>query len=91
MRHTRREVETQFARFVKLIGGHVAQDWNDVGGYRLDHYPMYGGWNIERILNDGGALNQPFGQKRHNAEGLLDMMAFAEDAMREAEHNANKS
>lgn len=80
-RTTRKQVEGIFAVFIKVIGGHVATSYNDVGGYRLDYYQ---GYNVEQIINEGGGIKHPFGPQRRKAEEMWNTLYFAIDAVRVA-------
>jgi len=74
-----------FEHLVKALGGRMATSYKDVGGYRLDYNGGYGGYNIERISNEGGAVSQPFGSERHAATPFWYMMRFALMAIEEAQ------
>lgn len=61
MRTTTTEVEAVFKLWVSAINGHPAKDYKDVGGYKLDHNSVYGGWQVVRICNEhGGESNNAF-------------------------------
>lgn len=66
-----------FEHLVKALGGHIATSYNDVDGYQLDYNPVYGGYNIVQIANEGGGQSQPFGSERHGASEMWYMMRFA--------------
>jgi hypothetical protein len=66
-----------FQHLVKALGGHMAKAHNDVGGWRMDYQPEYGGYTIERISGPGGGVSQPFGSGRHKAGEMWQMMRFA--------------
>jgi len=55
-RYSRKDAEMAFDRLVKAIGGRVATSYNDVGAYRLDYAGCYGGFNVERIINEQAEL-----------------------------------
>jgi hypothetical protein len=82
-RHTRKDAEAQFKRLVAAIGGRIAVDYKDVGAYRLDWNPIYGGGNIERIYNDKGAVTQPWGARRMNAREFSDFVYFSMNTLAE--------
>jgi len=69
-------VKGLFEHLVRALNGHMATSYNDVGGWRLDYNPVYGGYNIERIATKSGAVEQPFGSERHRAEEMWQMMRF---------------
>jgi hypothetical protein len=78
-----------FAVFVKQIGGHIATDYNDVGGYRLDYAAPYGGYNVEQISNGGGGVRHPFGPRRRKAEEMWHTLYFAVDVLYVVNKNAS--
>lgn len=82
-RYTRKDAEAHFERLIKAIGGRIAEDYKDVGAYRLDWNPTYGGGNIERIINAQGGVSQPFGAHRRNAKEFVNAVYFAIDVLAE--------
>lgn len=76
-RYSRKDATAAFHRLVHAIGGRVATSYNDVGAYRLDWNPTYGGGNIERIENAQGGVSQPWGASRMNARAFCHMVHFA--------------
>ena len=66
-------------------GKRIAEDYNDVGAWRLDWNPSYGGGNIEEIISTGGAVRHPLGSMRRNAREFYDAAWFA---IRVLEENA---
>lgn len=64
MRVSKKLIENQFIYWLKLNGYKKAESYNDVGAWRIDYVSCYGGYNIELIINDGGAVSHPFGGKR---------------------------
>lgn len=56
------------------LGERVATSYNDVGALRLDYVSMYGGWNIERIITESGAINHPFEDARRSNRDMVDFM-----------------
>ncbi len=77
MRVKESEVRAVFERFCKAHGFRMASTWNDVGGLKLDHNSVYGGWCINKIDNDGGGISCPFGYERKQNGEFVDMMRFA--------------
>lgn len=69
-------VQYRFERVVEAIGGRVASNWNDVGGYILDYAPVYGGYCIRQISNSGGGQSSPFGDLRYKPTAFIEMMDF---------------
>lgn len=84
-RYTRQDAFAAFNRLVAAIGGRVAEDYKDVGAYRLDWNSTYGGGNIERIVSTSGGVTQPFGGGRHKAKEFCNMVHFTLNALGEAE------
>lgn len=80
-RYTRKDAEHYFERLIAAIGGRIAQDYKDIGAYRLDWNGTYGGGVIEKIVNEGGAVSQPFGRMRRNAKEFVACVGFAIDAI----------
>jgi hypothetical protein len=76
-RYTKNDAAAAFNRLVEMIGGRVAEKYNDVGAYRLDHAGVYGGFVIERIVNDGGGVSRPFGDMRRPAREFCYTINFA--------------
>lgn len=77
MRVKESEVRAVFERFCKVYGFKIAESWNDVGGLRLDHASVYGGWTIQKIESDGGSVSCPFGYERKSSSDFVDMMRFS--------------
>jgi hypothetical protein len=44
---------------------------------RLDHNAIYGGWNIEEIVNEGGAVTHPFNLARRKTSEMYNTLCFA--------------
>jgi hypothetical protein len=57
MKTTRKEVEGVFKNWVYCFGGRIAENYNDVGAYRLDFNSVYGGYCIEHICNVHGGVD----------------------------------
>ena len=76
-------MEAVFALLIEHVGGHVATSYNDVGGYRLDYNSVYGGFNIERITSETGAVTIPFGSRRYGPSEMWNVLKFAIDMLRE--------
>lgn len=75
-RTTRKHVESAFTHLCKALGKREAVDYKDVGGWRLDHLPGHG-WRIEEIINERGAVTEPFGSRRFSAAAFYDVCWFA--------------
>lgn len=80
-RTTKAEVNAVFARFVKAIGGRVAESYNDIGGYGIDYNPTYGGYHVYRVDNAAGGQNLPFGSRRMKPGEFVDCLRFATEVV----------
>src|SRR5438034_63621 len=87
MRYTRNDVDRQFERFVKAIGGRVARTYNDDGAYLLDHNGIYGGYNIMRLDGTAGGQMHVCGAMRRGPTAMVEALSFAMDAIQEKEVN----
>lgn len=58
-RYTIKDAEQCFERLLTTLGKRKARSYNDVGGWRLDYNPTYGGVIIEEIINPHGGINHP--------------------------------
>jgi hypothetical protein len=83
-RTSQKEVRQVFARFLHVFGLRAAESYNDVGGFLLDHASMYGGYQIEQIVSEGGGVTHPFGDSRMQAGAFVDCLRFAMAAHRHA-------
>ena len=72
------QIKSMFVLFLKTIGQRPAQSYNDVGGFLLNYY---NGYNIERVDNAQGGIDQPFGSNRMKASELWYAMRFAMDSI----------
>ncbi len=75
-RVTKKDVESAFGRFLTQIKGRKPEAYNDVGAYYLDYAACYGGYQIVRVVNERGALSNPFGHMRRNAREMVDCLNF---------------
>lgn len=80
-RYTRKDAEAALDRLLAAMGERRAQDWNDVGGYRLDYNPIYGGVVVERVVNDSGAVTCPLGYQRRSPREFVEVVQFALEAL----------
>ena len=76
-RTTKSMVLAQVDRLMKMLGGHWAKSFRDVGGWELDYNAIYGGYVIHTIYNEAGAVDAPFGDIRRNAREMYDTIYFA--------------
>ena len=91
MEKVRREVlENQLKRIAPMLGKTTGNPWtrtaegknvSRVGTLNLDHNAVYGGYNVEEIVNESGAISHPFGDKRVNAAALWVMLNGIERAL----------
>ena len=88
MRTTQANVKGVFQHLVKAMGGHVATSYDDVGGWQLAYNSDAGGYVIERILNQSGAVTQPFGSAGHGAGEMWEMIRFGLRLLEEMPHAA---
>jgi hypothetical protein len=75
-RYTRKFIEARFHMAMEVLGVPHGDVWikqDDgsiraaVGTYFLDYAPIYGGYCIRKVANEGGAESTPFGSMRYNA------------------------
>ena len=52
-----------------------------IGAWMLDYNPIYGGFVIEEMFNEGGGVSRPMGDLRRNAREFCDAVRFAMDAL----------
>lgn len=96
MRTTRKQVESAFKYFLAAIGGtehawtqdEQGRNRSTVGQYELDYAGPYGGYTVNKIVNEHGAVSRPFGHRRFKASEMYDVLHFAVAAVREAQGNA---
>jgi hypothetical protein len=73
-RITRKVVEKRFERWLEVMGltkaEYVQGIGFTVGTYSLDHNSVYGGYQVERIFNTGGAIGVESGPRKTGAEML---------------------
>lgn len=83
-RYTKRDAIAAFGRWLKLVGGHQATSWGDVGGYFLDNNGAYGGVRIVQVTTpEGGQHN--VAARRCKFREFCDMVQFASDTLYEKE------
>jgi hypothetical protein len=76
-RITRKNVEGLFETLCKALGKRVATDYNDVGAWRLDYIACYGGWVIEEIVSESGAIRHVIVDNRKSNREMWEAMRFA--------------
>ena len=90
MEKIRREVlENQVKRIAVLLGKTSGNPWarvgeknvSRVGTLCIDHNSIYGGYNVEEICNEHGAVRHPFGERRLKAPAFWAMLNGIERAL----------
>ena len=76
-RYTKKDAENALERLVTSIGGHMAKDSKDVGGYQLDYNTYYGGCVVHQIINEAGGVTLPFGMHRVKPYDFCQAVDFA--------------
>jgi hypothetical protein len=76
-RYTKKDAARCFQYLVRVTGNRVAKSYSDVGGWRLDCNPTYGGCNIEEISNPGGAVTLPLGYERMRPREFCQAVHYA--------------
>lgn len=83
MRYTRKFIEARFAAAMDAIGAAHGEAWlkqpdgrfkANVGTHQIDYNPVYGGYVITKMVNEGGGEQCPFGMDRRNAAGFVAML-----------------
>ena len=83
-RYSRKDAERAFDRLAYALGKqHTRWEQVDgrnvvnVGSWHLDCAPIYGGYVVNEICNEGGGITQPFGMLRHPAREFCALVNFA--------------
>ena len=95
-RISRKQVEARFELAMKLLGLPTGECWTRVDGKNvanvgvlfLDYAPGYGGYEIRKIANEGGAESSPFGYA--NRRKATEFMAFLDGIVQAAHLMKNK-
>jgi len=74
-RVTKQMIENALQYFCTCSGERIADSYNDVGGLEVDYAACYGGYIINRIANEKGAVSMAFGQGRRSASDMLDFLS----------------
>lgn len=75
-RYTITDARKAFTRLCELLNKRPATNYNDVGGWRLDNYTMYGGVNVEEVYNEQGGITHPLGAIRYTPREFCMMVDF---------------
>jgi len=86
-RFTRKDAEKALQDLCALLGKRVAKEWNDVGAWRLDYNPTYGGFVVEQIDDEHGSISRPLGDTRVSAREFWERVHFTWRALRAKEQN----
>lgn len=79
---THRDIQRAFWQMCQACGFTVAEQPTQVGAYQLNRNG--GGWVVEKIENDAGAVSHPFGNDRYSSANFIRMLFFATDVARHA-------
>jgi hypothetical protein len=80
-RYTKRDAQAAFARLLLACSRREAASYQDVGSWTLDHNGIYGGYLVNEIFNEQGAITCPFGYQRRTAREFCDAVNFATRAI----------
>ena len=86
-RITKKMIEIRFDRFVELTGQRKANSYNDVGGVYLDNNGVYGGYVINRVINDKGGVSCPYGHNRRKTRDMFETLCFVCDVFSDKQYN----
>lgn len=85
----RESLENQVKRIALLLGKTSGNPWtrtgdknvSRVGTLRLDYNAIYGGYVVEEICNEHGAVRHPFTPNRLKGQAMWDMLYSVERAL----------
>lgn len=88
-RYTKKHAEQCANRLAVVLKKKMGKCWKTVDGknvaeigcWSYDHNSIYGGGNIEEIINEGGGITHPFGSKRLKPETFCDATSMSERAV----------
>lgn len=63
--------------YTKTKGGYKAK----IGCWELDCNPVYGGCVINEMMNEGGGVTQPFGERRRKPQEFCEAIWFADKVL----------
>lgn len=89
-RITHKDVSHMFKLYVERLGGRLATFHGDVGAYRLDYVREYGGFSIEQIWNENGAVCHPLGAGRRGTREMFNTLCFGLQMLAHLEDNKRK-
>jgi len=80
-RITHKDAERSFESLIRVIGGRVANSYNDVGAYLLDYNETYGGCVVHLVTNKAGGVRCPFGMSRMTPAEFVNAVRFTCDVL----------
>lgn len=81
MRYSRKDAESAFHTLCLVLGRRAATSWNDVGAWQLDWASEYGGYVVQEIMTDSGAVTCPLGDLRRTAREFCESVYFVRRAL----------
>lgn len=89
MRIKRALVQKQMERIAAMLGKPTGSAWvreGDknraiIGTWSLDYNPIYGGYNVEEIVNESGAIRHPLGGTRMKGEAFSNALSMVAEAL----------
>ncbi len=81
-KYTFKDAEQCFENLLRTLGRHRARSYNDIGGWKLDYNPTYGGVVIEEIVNEGGGITHPLIPTRLTPREFCQTVNFTIHALR---------
>jgi len=81
IRYTEKDARECAKRLADFLGKQFENCWEDrkakIGCWKLDCNPIYGGCEIEEIINEAGAVTLPFGENRLPPREFCQTINFA--------------
>lgn len=89
MRMKREFLQRQMERIAAMLGKPTGSAWvreGDknraiIGTWSLDYNPIYGGYNVEEIVNELGAIHHPLGGTRMTGEAFSNALSMVAAAL----------
>lgn len=98
-RTTPTEVRNAFERLAEVLGKDTGAAYTrnadgtytaNIGTWILDHNSCYGGYVVEEVYNEGGAITHPLGDRRRTAAEFVGAVWFAIDVAQLATEKAKR-
>jgi hypothetical protein len=78
-RYTKKDAEKSAERLANTLGKKFGKCWTkkgnrnvaEIGCWTYDHNSVYGGGNINEIVNESGGVREPFGSRRLKPESFV--------------------